>query len=112
MKGLIFSIMASLTAGIHIFSLKLLSEYDNTSALLSLIIVTMLLSRYFIYLAMKYMDNPSTMHLILSLSVFVTFFGSLYLLKMKSFNVYIFLIGMLFILAGVYFIQKSYRFCN
>ena len=44
MKGLIFSILASLTAGIHIFSLKLLSEYDNTYLLLLLIATTMLLS--------------------------------------------------------------------
>jgi drug/metabolite transporter (DMT)-like permease len=108
MKGLIFSILASLTAGIHIFSLKLLSEYNNTYLLLLLIATTMLLSRYFIYAAMKYSDNPSIVHLILNLSVFVTFFGSIFLLKMKKFDIRVFIIGIFFILGGLFFVHKSY----
>ena len=109
MISYIFAILASLTAGIHIFSLKLLSSYDNTYSLIMLIILTMIISRYFIYLSMKYTTNPSIVHLILNLSVFVTFFGSLYLFKMENFNPYIFAGGIVVIITGISMIRYSYN---
>ena len=109
MKGYIYSIIASLIVGTHLFSLKLLStDYIDYTTVLVIVIVTMFLSRYFIYLGMKYID-PTIVHLILSMSVFITFTGSVFILKNNKFNTSYFLSGITFILIGVFLILTSYQ---
>ena len=66
----------------------------------------MILSRYLIYLGMKSID-PTIVHLIISMSVFITFLGTVFVLKKYDFQIQTFLLGIIFVLLGVYFVQIS-----
>lgn len=109
MTGLIYSILSAILVGMHLFSIKLLSVYTlYFNYILFFTLLTMILSRYTIYLAMKNTNNPTNVNLILNLSVFVTFFASLYFLKLEKFDFPRYVIGILFIIIGLTFIQMSY----
>lgn len=105
-----YPIAGSFLAGCHIFSLKLLSmEKYPFDIVFAVVIFTMLLSRYCIYQGMRSFDNPTIMHLILNFSVFVTFFGSMYFLKLRDFRPEIFVLGIVLFISGTYCIQSSYK---
>jgi len=109
MEYLLFSLLAAIVIGIHIFSLKLLSKYDKYFIEISiLVVVTMILSRFLIYYAMFYSDNPTNVHLLLSVSVFITFLASWYFFKLEKFDIKRNIGGMILVLLGFYFIQTSY----
>ena len=57
---------------------------------------------------MSTVENPTNVHIILSLSVFVTFFASMYFFKLNNFDVISYIIGVLLIISGLYFINHSY----
>jgi len=109
-----YSLIAALTAGLHIFSLKYLQSVksDYYYHFLSGVILLAIVSRYSIYHAMKYTNNPTIVHLFLNFSTFVTFILSLWVLNLKDFNVNCFLLGILLISIGFYLIQYSYSFTN
>lgn len=71
------------------------------------IIITVILSRYLIYLGMKTID-PTIVHLIISLSVFVTFSGTVFILKKHDFHIPRFIFGIILILSGTYFVQLAH----
>ena len=56
---------------------------------------------------MKDSENPTNVHIILSFSVFVTFFLSLYFFKLDKIDVYKYALGIMLIIAGLYFVQTS-----
>lgn len=104
-----YSIIASITVGIHLFTLKLLSKFKSRfNEIFILMIITLILSRLLIYYAMSTVENPTNVHIILSLSVFVTFFASMYFFKLNNFDVISYIIGVLLIISGLYFINHSY----
>jgi len=93
-----------------LFSLKILSvEKDWFYVLITIIVFTMIVSRFLIYEAMQRISNPTLVHLILSMSVFVTFFASVFILKIKDFDYRFFLLGIVFIVLGITCIQFSYK---
>jgi hypothetical protein len=108
---MLYPILAMLTAGSHIFSLKLLSlsKAETFYPQMAVVIVTMVMSRYFIMKGMETLKNPTLMHLILNLSVFVTFFASWYYLQIRDFKPEIFVLGILCFVVGTYCINESYK---
>ena len=106
----VYSILGCVFVGIHLFSLKLLSTYENYfNEILLFMIFTLIISRFLIYYAMKETDNPTNVHNILSLSVFVTLILSNMFLKLNNYNIYIYLLGIVFILIGLYFIRIAVK---
>lgn len=110
MYDLLYALLGSITAGFHIFSLKFLSLNILSFPLsLLLVVVTMIISRIFIFIAMKMSNNPTIVHLILNMSVFVTFALSYFYLKVRDFNLKLFFLGILLILSGTSCIHFSYK---
>lgn len=110
MEYYFYAILASIIVGTHLFAIKLISvKKEWFYPLMFFIIATMLASRFYIYEAMRRIPNPTLVHLILNMSVFVTFFASVYFLKLKDFDYRIFLLGIVFIVLGISCIQYSYN---
>ena len=109
MLVVIYSLIAALFAGFHIFSLKYLDVVKNNSYFLIGVILLSILSRYSIYHAMKYTNNPTIVHLFLNFSTFVTFFLSVWLFNLNDFNVNCFMSGLILISFGFFLIQYSYK---
>jgi hypothetical protein len=104
----LYSICASIFVGLHLFSLKLLSEFPNKFyEIFTFMILTLLISRFLIYLAMSATQNATTVHIILNLSVFVTLFSSIYVFNLTNFNLKRYMIGLSLVVAGLYFVQTS-----
>ena len=113
MQVVIYSLIASILAGLHIFSLKFLERSNkHFYSLLIGILLLASLSRYSIYHAMKYTSNPTIVHLFLNFSIFVTFFLSVVLLKISDFHMHTFLLGLLLISIGGFLIQHSYKIAD
>ena len=109
MLVILYSLIAALVTGFHIFSLKYLeSVKDDTYLLLTGVVLLAIVSRYSIYHAMKYTDNPTIVHLFLNFSTFITFFLSMWLLKINTFCLTTFLSGMFLISIGFFLINYSY----
>ena len=104
----LYTFSACLFVGIHLFSLKLLSSYENYFyEILMFMITTLLISRVLIYYAMKESDNPTNVHLILSLSVFVTFILSNIFFKYTNISLYKYVFGIILIILGLYLVRNS-----
>ena len=102
----IYSFLGSFFVGVNLFTLKLLSKYDEYfNEILMFMILTLIVSRILIYYAMKEIDNPTNVHLILSLSVFVTFLLSKIFLKMRNMNTIIYFLGMILVIFGLYLVR-------
>ena len=107
--ALLYSFIASIIVGLHLFSIKLLSLYPKwTVPLIVFIIVTFAISRILIYYAMKNISNPAIVNVLLNCSVFVTFLASLYFLKLQTFNIWLFGLGLILVVIGFTCIHMSY----
>ena len=105
----LYSLVAAFFTGFHIFSLKYLeSVKDNTHLVLSGVVLLAIISRYSIYHAMKYTDNPTIVHLFLNFSTFITFFLSMWFFKINNFDLTYFLSGMILVSIGFFLINQSY----
>lgn len=105
-----YAAMASVLIGIQMFSLKIMSERKEWFQKIVLLIIAILfISRYLIFEAMKRVSNPTLVHLILNMSVFVTFFASYFLLDVSDFDHRLFFLGIVFITIGTACIQLSYK---
>lgn len=103
-----YSICASIFVGLHLFSLKLLSKFPTRFyEIFTFMILTLLISRFLIYLAMSTTQNATNVHIILNLSVFVTLFASIYVFNLTNFNFKRYMIGLSLVVAGLYFVQTS-----
>ena len=91
----------------HILSLKYLGivKKDYFYSFLVGVIALAIVSRISIYYAMTYVSNPTIVQLFVNVSSI--FILSLLLLKMESFSIVYFLLG---ISIGLFFIQYSYSF--
>ena len=106
----VYAALASVLIGIQMFSLKIMSERKEWfNQLVFLIIAILFVSRYLIFEAMKRVSNPTLVHLILNMSVFITFLASYFLLNISDFDVRIFILGIVFITIGTICIQLSYK---
>ena len=106
----VYAVLASILIGIQIFSLKLMSvRKEWFYKLVALIITILIVSRFLIFEAMKRVSNPTLVHLILNMSVFITFFASYFFLDVTNFDYRIFFLGIVFITAGPSCIQLSYK---
>jgi drug/metabolite transporter (DMT)-like permease len=104
----IYSFLACLFVGIHLFSLKLLSSHEHYyNEIMFFMITTLLISRVLIYYAMKESDNPTNVHIILSLSVFVTFILSNIFFRFTKLNIYRYIFGIILIITGLYVVRIS-----
>lgn len=104
----IYSFLACLFVGIHLFSLKLLSSHENYyNEIMFFMIATLLISRVLIYYAMSETDNPTNVHIILSLSVFVTFILSNIFFHSVKLNTYSYMSGIILIIFGLYLVRIS-----
>lgn len=105
----IYSFLGCLFVGVHLFSLKLLSTYeDYFNEILLFMIITLIVSRFLIYYAMKETDNPTNVHNILSLSVFVTFIlSNIFLFDSVKLNIYSYVFGITLIILGLYVVRIS-----
>ncbi len=105
----IYAIAASCLIGVQMFSLKLMSQRKEWFHKLAiLVIATLVVSRFLIFEGMKRVSNPTLVHLILNMSVFITFFASYFFLDI-DFDYRLFLMGIVFISVGTGCIQLSYR---
>lgn len=110
MLGYIYALIGAFLVGLNIFSLKLLSLYKNYYyEIISFSLVTLLVSRIFIYWAMEYITNPTIVNICLNCSTFVTFMLSIFILGIKDFHTGRFALGILFIVLGLSCIQSSYQ---
>ena len=106
----IFGLLAAITAGIHIFGMKLFSVYkDRFYEVLAFVVTTMIISRLFIYYAMEHTKNPTLIHLMLNCSIFVTFLLSIVVLELKDFHQGLFCLGLLLTVIGMGCVQYSYQ---
>ena len=106
----VYAAIASVLIGVQMFCLKLMSEKEEWFRYLVLLVIAILaLSRFLIFEAMKRVSNPTLVHLILNMSVFVTFFASFLFLDVSDFDFRVFFLGILFISMGTGCIQLSYR---
>ena len=110
--SIILLILIILTVGCHIFSIKYIqikiNNHVSTYIIVSLIIASLiffLISRYCIYHASKNIPI-AVVHAFMNLSVFVTLFLSLIILKSKL-NYGLFIVGLLILIVGIYIINKS-----
>ena len=104
----IYAYFASFIVALHLFSLKLLSEYESYYyEILLFMFITLVISRILIYYAMKETNNPTNVHLILNFSVFFTLFLTGIFLKLDNIDLVKYIIGVIFILFGLYFIRES-----
>ena len=112
MLVVIYSLIAALITGFHIFSLKYLEivKKEYYYHFLIGVIALAIVSRYSIYHAMQYTTNPTIVHLFLNFSTLVTFILSLWFLNLKEFNMNFFLLGLVLISIGFFLIQYSYSF--
>lgn len=105
----VYAFLACIVVGIHIFSMKMLSlKKQWFYPLLGLVLTTLVISRFLIYEAMAKAENPTLVHLILNLSIFVTFFASSYFLPLQSFDYRLFFAGILLVVSGIGCIRYSY----
>lgn len=110
MWAYIYGLTAAFTVGFHIFSFKLLSLYkEHYYAIIFFSLITLILSRIFIYLAMRSVSNPAIVHICLNTSIFVTLFLSIMVLGIKGFHIGLFTLGILFTILGFSCIQYSYQ---
>ena len=106
---IIYSVLSTLLIGVNIFLVKMMTLNNKYFfSILSAVVFTLLLSRICMYYAMKYTDNPINVHLILTLSVFVTLFLSLYFLDMKTFDRPKYISGIICIIIGIMLVKSSY----
>jgi hypothetical protein len=106
----VYAAIASILIGVQMFSLKLMSEKKEWFyRLVVLIIATLIVSRFLIFEGMKRVSNPTLVHLILNLSVFVTFFASYFFLNVSDFDCRVFFLGIVLITMGTGCIQLSYK---
>lgn len=106
----VYAAIASVLIGVQMFSLKLMSERKEWFNILAvLVIVLLVISRFLIFEGMKRVSNPTLVHLILNMSVFVTFFASYLFLNITDFDYRIFFLGIVFISIGTGCIQLSYK---
>jgi uncharacterized membrane protein HdeD (DUF308 family) len=105
----VYAFLACIVVGIHIFSMKMMSlKKQWFYPLLALVLVTLIISRFLIYEALTKADNPTLVHLILNMSIFVTFFATSYFLPLQSFDHKLFLLGLFLVVVGVGCIRFSY----
>lgn len=110
MEYILYSFLASFVVSLHLFSLKLISLYPMYFySLLGFTTITLLLSRYFIYVGMSKTNNPTNVHMILNLSVFFTFLFTLLFLKVERFDYVFYSLGLFFIIVGLTLINLSYK---
>ena len=101
MNHYLYACLATFVVAFHLFSLKLLSLHkEYFYEILGFTIITMLLSRYFIFLAMRETSNPTDVHLILNCSIFITLLLSYYILKNKI-DLFRYVLGILFVFIGL-----------
>ena len=101
MEHYIYACLATLVVSFHLFSLKLLSLYkDYFYEIFVIMIITMILSRYFIYLAMSKTSNPTDVHLILNCSIFITLLLSYFYLKVNI-DILKYIVGIVFVGIGL-----------
>lgn len=106
----VYAAIASVLIGVQMFSLKLMSERKEWFNILAVLVITILvISRFLIFEGMKRVSNPTLVHLILNMSVFVTFFASYLFLNVTDFDYRIFFLGIVFISIGTGCIQLSYK---
>ena len=115
MNPYIASALGSILTGIHIFSIKYvyLFSLPNTYFFYLLIAISLTiwtLSRVFIYIACEKLSIPS-IHIIMNLSILVSTLCSILLLNTKV-HYLIFLLGVLFMLCGVYCVNLSVKYSN
>ena len=104
----LYMLLACICVGIHIFSFKYIQKYRNTNKFLILTIASLLvwcISRIFIYIA-SYSFDVVFMHLLLNMSVFVTFILSVAILK-NDYEKYKMLCGLILAILGLYLVKTS-----
>lgn len=108
-----YAIISAIILGFHIFSIKyldiVLKKKDNKYGhyyLILFIALSVILSRFTVFNAMRLVDNPALVHLILNFSVFVVLFLSIFILKVKI-KIYKFLFGTFICLFGFYIVNTS-----
>ena len=109
----LFSIVASVLTGIHLFLIKYLSTNTIFKSSMFCIIISIsflvwLISRYFVYIASSLL--PITIiNTILTLSILVSTLLSI-IMYQTSINTTLFLCGLFLMIIGVYCIDKSVEY--
>ena len=109
MLGYIYSLVAAILIGLQIVALKFMTYDVYFYPLVMFLVLSAIALQYNIYEAMKLIDNPTVVHLLINMSVFITFIFSVLFFNLKKFDYIMFIAGMIFILFGIYLIESSYR---
>ena len=110
MLGYIYGLIAAIMIGLHNVSIKWMSLHkDRFYEIAGIALVTLIISRIFIYWAMESVSNPTFVHLCLNFSIFITFLFSVFVLGIKDFNRELFGLGLLLTVVGMGCIQYSYH---
>ncbi len=109
----IYTILACIIIGFHIFSLKYLDVCIKTNKnknikyyVLLFIIVTTIISRILIYKSMQTTTHPVLVHIILNFSIFIVLLLSIIILK-KKVEIVKFCIGFVLCISGFFIVKKS-----
>lgn len=110
MKYYLYSVIGAILTGLHLFGIKYSAKNSILGTTKFYLIIGIsfflwLISRVFIYLSSLHLPITIT-HMILNLSIIISTLCSILVYKTKV-KLFLFLFGILFMLIGVYIIEKS-----
>ena len=109
-NGLLLSACGALFTGLHLFLLKCFDLYPKHKLLIFILfILTLVISRFSLYYAMKIIKSPSIVYVINSFAIYVILLLSIFILKLKNINYYTLNIGIILMISGLYFVISSHK---
>ena len=110
-NGLLLSACGALFTGLHLFLLKCFDIYPKHRLLVFILfLLTLIISRFSLYYAMKIIKNPTLVYVINSFAIYVILLLSIFILKLKNINYYKLNVGIFLMISGLYFVISSHKY--
>lgn len=109
-NGYLLSACGALFTGLHLFLLKCFNIYPKYKILVFILfILTLIISRFSLYYAMRIIKNPTIVYAINSFAIYVIFLLSVFILKLKDIDYYTLNLGIILMIGGLYFVISSHK---
>jgi len=109
-NGYLLSACGALFTGLHLFLLKCFDIYPKYRALVFILfLLTLIISRFSLYYAMKIIKSPTIVYVINSFAIYVILLLSIFILKLKNINYYTLNLGVILMISGLYFVISSHK---
>ena len=74
-----------------------------------LFLLTLIISRFSLYYAMKIIKSPTIVYVINIFAIYVILLLSIFILKLKNINYYTLNLGVILMISGLYFVISSHK---